>query len=139
MPIPIRVILRQNSTAGWGSNVLYPGEIGINTDTGQYRINSTTAPIQYQNLTQDNVIRCPPGTSQTGPTGPTGLGRPGPIGDTGPTGVTGPSAEGPTGPTGPTGNTGPAGLRGLPGPGYDISVNSMWPIYIYGEYLMKLF
>ena len=90
-----RMQQRRDTAANWtaANPVLASGEIGYETDTGNFKFGDGQAAwtaLPYKN---------------TGP-GPTG-----PKGDTGPTGATGPA-----GPTGATGATGPQGATGATGP-----------------------
>jgi hypothetical protein len=89
----VQIQLRRGLAASWTSAnpTLAEGEIGVATDTGQFKIgNGSTAwnSLGYGGL--------------TGPTGPTGTN--GTIGTNGETGATG--ATGSTGATGATGATG---------------------------------
>lgn len=114
----IQLQFRRGTAAEWTSAnpTLAAGEMGIETDTNQFKIGIGTTG--WTGLPYGG-IQGP--TGQTGNTGPTG-----PIGITGPTGaastVTGPTGAGVTGPTGPastvtgpTGTTGPAGATGPTG------------------------
>ena len=108
--------LRRDTSANWAfyDPILLNGEIGINTDTYQFKIGDGTTV--WTLLPYNGLYGGP------GPTGPTGLGGTGYTGPTGPTGGTGP--QGPTGPsqtglagaTGPIGPTGLIGFRGASGP-----------------------
>ena len=104
--------LRRDTSANWTfyNPTLLNGEMGINTDTYQFKLGDGTSPwtaLPYNGL-----------YGRDGPTGPTGsggagnTGKTGPQGGTGLTGRTGPSQTGPTGPTGPTGGTGVTGSTG---------------------------
>ena len=104
--------LRRDTSANWTfyNPTLLNGEMGINTDTYQFKLGdgtSTWSALPYNGLYGGD-----------GPTGPTGsggggnTGLTGPQGETGLTGRTGPSQTGPTGPTGPTGGTGVTGSTG---------------------------
>lgn len=131
----IRLQIRRDTSANWSSQntILASGEMGINTDTYQYKIGDG---IQIWDLLPYAGFQGPvgptgsTGSSETGPTGPTGspgstgftgptgIGRTGPTGPTqtgitGFTGVTGTSITGPTGATGPTGPTGDTGSTGI--------------------------
>jgi hypothetical protein len=98
----VQIQLRRGLAASWTSAnpTLAEGEIGVATDTGQFKIgNGSTAwnSLGYGGL--------------TGPTGPTGTnGTIGTNGATGATGLTG--ATGATGATGLTGATGATGATG---------------------------
>jgi hypothetical protein len=105
--------LRKDTSANWTiyNPVLLNGEIGINTDTYQFKLGNGVSRwliLPYNGLYGRN-----------GPTGPTGVGGgdgntgpTGSIGGTGLQGPTGPSQTGPTGSTGATGSTGPVGQTG---------------------------
>ena len=139
----IRLQIRRDTAANWSTQntVLASGEMGINTDTYQYKIGNGTQIwdlLEYAGFHGPIGLTGSTGSSGTGPTGftgspgstgitgPTGIGRTGPTGPTqtgitGFTGVTGTSitgATGATGITGPTGNTGSTGLSytGYTGP-----------------------
>lgn len=110
--------LRRGSASEWitANPVLRSGEIGVVTDTQQFKIgNGVTvwASLPYfenhdrvAQMIADAVITGVPGPQgPAGPTGPTGAtGAQGPKGDTGNTGATG--AQGPKGDTGATGAAG---------------------------------
>ena len=110
----IQLQFRRGTSSQWSTAnpVLASGEMGIETDTDQFKIGNGT--LAWSSLSYGG-IQGPTGatgatgaTGPTGPTGPTGAtGATGPTGPTGDTGATGPA--GPTGPTGATGATGPAG------------------------------
>jgi hypothetical protein len=102
--------LRRDTGANWAfyNPTLLNGEIGINTDTYQFKIgNGVTV---WSGLPYNGLYGGP------GPTGPAGNGGTGYTGPTGPTGNTGP--QGPVGasPTSATGATGPTGATGITGP-----------------------
>ena len=108
--------LRRDTSANWTfyNPTLLNGEIGINTDTYQFKLGdgtSTWTQLPYNGLYGGDGPTGPTGGSGTGYTGDTG-----PTGGTGSRGPTGPSQTGLAGPTGPTGQTGPIGLRGASGP-----------------------
>ena len=99
-----QIKLRRGTAAEWttAATVLALGEMGVETDTGKFKIGDGTsawAVLSYGGL--------------VGPTGPDGATGPsgGPAGPTGPSG-----ADGATGPTGPAGTTGPTGADGATGP-----------------------
>jgi hypothetical protein len=110
--------LRRDTSANWTQYdpTLLDGEIGVNTDTYQFKIgNGSTlwTLLPYNGLYG--------GSGPTGPTGSGGTGYTGPIGPTGKTGPTGPigaSQTGPVGDTGPTGPTGSTGIIGFSDTGY---------------------
>ena len=122
----IQLQFRRDTASNWTTNnpILASGEMGIETDTGLFKIGDGT--VRW-NLLAYGGLQGPTGptgsgtgggggTGYTGPTGPTGsssnvTGPTGPIG-TGPTGVTGAAST----TTGPTGRTGPTGSTGLQGP-----------------------
>ena len=136
--------LRRDTGANWAfyNPVLLNGEMGINTDTYQFKLGDGTSRwsvLPYNGLYGGYGPAGPTGSGgaggYTGPTGPTGgtgptgragpaaTGPTGPTGDIGSTGVTGPTgpqaAAGSQGPTGPQSNaTGPTGVRGPTGRGY---------------------
>jgi len=120
----IQVKLRRGTAITWSADntLLGAGEMGIETDTNQFKIGDG---VLRWNALPYGGLQGPTGvTGELGPTGAEGIatntGATGPTGDTGPlgtgpTGVTGPTGEtGSTGPlgTGPTGTTGPTGLNG---------------------------
>lgn len=128
-----RIQLRRDTAANWTAvnPVLADGEIGLETDTDQFKIGTGILPwntLAYGGLQGDTGpqgIQGPQGaqgpkgdTGETGPQGPQGdTGETGPAGPQGPqgdTGETGPA--GPQGPKGDTGETGPAGPQGPEGP-----------------------
>jgi hypothetical protein len=107
--------LRRDTSANWTfyNPTLLNGEMGINTDTYQFKLGNGTSPwsaLPYNGLYGRDGPTGPTGTVGTGYTGATG-----PIGGTGQTGYTGPSRTGLTGAIGPTGRTGPTGSRGPAG------------------------
>ena len=90
--------------------MLLNGEMGINTDTYQFKLGdgtSTWSVLPYNGLYGGYGPTGPTGSGGGGNTGPTG-----PPGGTGPTGRTGSTATGPTGVTGATGGTGAIGPTG---------------------------
>ena len=104
--------LRQDTSANWTlyNPTLLNAEMGINTDTYQFKLGDGTSPwaaLPYNGLYGGDGPTGPTGSVSTGSTGTTG-----PTGSTGSTGPTGPSQTGLTGPTGATGSTGPTGARG---------------------------
>jgi len=107
----IQLEFRRDISSNWTSQnpVLASGEIGINTDTYQFKIGNGT---QVWTLLPYAGIVGP-----TGPLGPSlgGTGDTGPTGYRGPTGNTGPTGRSPTGVTGPTGYTGFTGATGPTG------------------------
>ena len=108
--------LRRDTAANWSfyNPVLLNGELGIETDTYQFKIGDGTTSwnsiILYNGLYGAYGPTGPTGSGGGGNTGPTG-----PMGGTGPQGPPGPVATGPTGPTGATGGTGLAGPTGPQG------------------------
>jgi hypothetical protein len=99
----VQIQLRRGTASQWTSAnpTLAIGEMGIETDTDQFKIGDGTTA--WNSLGYGGI---------QGPTGPTGsTGSQGPTGPTGPTGATG-AASTVTGPTGPTGATGPTGPQG---------------------------
>jgi hypothetical protein len=113
----IQLQFRRGTASEWTSfnPTLAAGELGIETDTNQFKLgNGTTA---WTDLPYGGVGG-PTGAASdvTGPTGVTGS-----TGWTGPTGaasdVTGPTGTtGATGPIGPEGPEGPQGVQGIQGP-----------------------
>jgi len=104
--------LRRDTGVNWAfyDPVLLDGEMGINTDTYQFKLGDGTSPwsaLPYDGLYGGYGPTGPTGSGGGGNTGPTG-----PRGGTGPTGRAGPTATGPTGVTGATGGTGAAGPTG---------------------------
>jgi hypothetical protein len=133
----IQLQIRRDTSTNWFTQnpILASGEIGINTDTYQYKIGNGTQPwnllpyagfqgpigptgISVSNGTGSTGSTGSPGS--TGVTGPTGIGRTGPTGptQTGITGFTGVTGTSITGPTGATGGTGPTGMTGSTGLSY---------------------
>jgi len=124
----IQLQFRRDIAANWIANnpILADGEMGIETDTGLFKIGKNNLPwseLQYGGI-QGTGSTGPAGidgaTGTTGATGPTGqigdTGATGPIGETGTTGPTGETGtEGATGPTGTEGATGPTGTTGETG------------------------
>ena len=107
--------LRRDTSANWTfyNPTLLNCEMGINTDTYQFKLGDGTSPwtaLPYNGLYGGDGSTGPTGFAGTGYTGQTGR-----TGGTGPTGPAGPSQSGPTGPTGPIGVTGPIGIRGPTG------------------------
>lgn len=110
--------LRRDTSANWTfyNPTLLNGEMGINTDTYQFKLGDGVNPwtaLPYNGLYGGPGPTGPTGTSGTGYTGPTGV-----TGGTGSTGPTGPSQTGSTGTTGPTGVTGATGSTGFSNTGY---------------------
>ena len=104
----VQIQLRRGTAAQWTSAnpTLAEGEIGLETDTGQFKVGTGSAA--WTSLSYGGI------QGVTGPTGPTGTnGTIGVDGNTGATGVTGPT--GPTGSNGANGNTGATGATGLTG------------------------
>ena len=99
----IQLQFRRGLASQWtaANTLLAEGEMGIETDTSQFKVGD--------GVTRWNLLRY---GGLNGPTGTTG-----PIGMTGITGTTGPFGTGFTGPTGPTGMTGPTGFTGPIGTG----------------------
>ena len=133
----IQLQIRRDTAANWFTQnpILASGEIGINTDTYQYKIGNGTQPWNllpyagFQGITGPTGISVSNGTGSTGSTGsrgstgdtgPTGIGSTGPTGPTrtGITGFTGLTGTSITGPTGVTGGTGPTGMTGSTGLSY---------------------
>ena len=128
--IPVRVQHKRMSASDWARSdfVLYDGELGIESDTGNVKVgngNDQFSALQY--LTGPKGDRGERG--EVGPRGADGVmrfealtseqkeslrGPQGPTGQTGPQGNTGPA--GPAGPRGPEGQRGPQGLPGPTGP-----------------------
>lgn len=116
---------RRKTAAAWTADntVLLAGEIGYETDTGQFKIgDGVTAWTALAYFVGQQGPQGPAGA--TGPQGPAG--PQGATGATGPQGLQGLQGEaGPAGPAGPqgpqglkgdTGDTGPAGPTGATGP-----------------------
>lgn len=114
----IQLQLRNGKAAEWISSnpTLAIAEVGIETDTHQFKIgdgvtpwsnNGATGPLPYGGFIG---VTGPQGNlGITGPTGSTG-----PIGSTGSTGPNGSTGStGPQGTTGPVGSTGPKGDQGI--------------------------
>ena len=128
----IQLQLRNDTKANWllSTNGVYPsladGEIGVELDTGMYKIGNSTLYNGQYNF-GSGLISPPAGSSfwiklpysglgATGSTGPIGVtGATGPVGITGATGPIG--ITGATGPVGITGATGPVGVTGSTGAG----------------------
>lgn len=119
--VPIRVRHKRMPASEWARSdfVLYDGELGIESDTGNVKVgngNDQFSDLQY--LTGPKGDRGERG--ETGPRGADGVMRFEALTSEqreslrGPQGLTGP--QGPMGQTGPQGNTGPAGPRGPEGP-----------------------
>ena len=114
----VLIQFRRDTSAAWAvaNPTLADGEMGIVTDTNQFKIGDGSTPwdsLPYGVLNE--------GPGATGATGPVGLtGSTGATGLTGPTGATGPIGQqgstGATGQTGSTGSTGPIGSTGSTGP-----------------------
>jgi hypothetical protein len=131
----VLIQFRRDTAAAWtlANPVLASGEMGVETDTNQFKIGNGATP--WNSLAYGGIAGGPGATGPQGSTGATGIQGPigatgvaGPTGATGLTGATGPigpqgstGATGNTGPTGPqgstgaTGNTGPTGATGLLG------------------------
>lgn len=130
---------RRGTAAQWLVNdtVLRDGELGIATDTNQFKIGNGVLPwtalpyfVDHAAIAQmiaDAVIDGVPGPQgPAGPTGPTG--PQGPAGSTGATGPAGPAgATGPQGPQGDVGATGPQGPAGTSYTGPKITVSDTAP------------
>jgi Major tropism determinant N-terminal domain len=104
--------LRRDTGANWAfyNPTLLNGEMGINTDTYQFKIGDGSrnwVSLPYNGLYGGQGPTGSAGLSGLGYTGPTG-----PTGRTGPQGSAGPSQTGPTGATGPQGNNGITGMTG---------------------------
>jgi len=104
--------LRRDTSINWAffNPVLLNGELGINTDTYQFKVGdgiSRWLILPYNGLYGDYGATGPTGEGKEANTGATGF-----TGGTGFQGPMGPSATGPTGSTGPTGQMGPTGIRG---------------------------
>lgn len=108
----IQLQFRRGTSTQWSAAnpVLASGEMGIETDTNQFKIGNGT--LAWNSLSYGGIQGPTGATGATGATGPAG--PTGPTGPTGDTGATGPA--GPTGPTGPAGPTGPTGATGATGP-----------------------
>jgi hypothetical protein len=126
--------LRRGSAADWtlANPILLAGEIGLETDTGKFKIgsgfhvwtalpyylNEPTTTALIHTLIDAAVLTGVPGPKgdkgDPGDTGPKGdTGATGPKGDTGNTGATGSvGSTGATGPKGDKGDTGDAGAKG---------------------------
>ena len=116
----VQIQLRRGTASQWSSTnpVLAVGEMGYETDSGQFKLGDGVRAwlsLPYGGLNGPTGNTGPTGaTGVTGNTGPTGW--TGWTGPTGATGVTGPTGyTGWTGPTGPTGLTGPMGFNGISG------------------------
>ena len=127
----IQLQFRRDTEANWTTSnpILASGEIGINTDTYQFKIGDG---IKTWSLLPYGGILGPTGpggfsnagtgftgstglagaTGSTGATGASPTGRTGATGPTGLTGLIGSVGDSYTGPTGPTGRTGPTGATG---------------------------
>jgi len=121
----VLIQFRRDTAANWAlaNPVLASGEMGIETDTDQFKIGNGATP--WNSLPYGGIAGGPGATGATGvgATGATGIqgpvgatGSTGPVGPQGATGSTGATGlTGPTGSTGATGNTGPTGATGLTG------------------------
>ena len=124
----VLIQFRRDTAAAWtaANPVLASGEMGIETDTNQFKIGNGATP--WNSLAYGGIAGGPGATGATGigATGATGLtgstGSTGPIGSTGATGLTGATgpqgatgSTGPQGATGSTGSTGPIGSTGATG------------------------
>lgn len=109
----IQVKLRRGTAITWSADntFLGAGEMGIETDTNQFKIGDG---VRRWNALPYGGLQGPTGV--TGPLGPTGA--EGIATNTGATGSTGPLGTGPTGTTGPTGLNGKDifGSTGAPAP-----------------------
>ena len=120
----VLIQFRRDTAAAWAlaNPVLASGEMGIETDTNQYKIGNGSSPwnsLAYGGLQGGPGATGPQGaTGAIGPVGATGgAGATGATGLTGSTGSTGPvGSTGATGPQGSTGSTGPIGSTGSTGP-----------------------
>lgn len=134
----VLIQFRRDTAAAWtaANPVLASGEMGIETNTNQFKIGDGATPwnsLAYGGIaggpgaTGATGVGATGATGLTGPTGATGLvgasgatgstGATGPVGATGSTGPVGSTGStGPTGPAGPTGATGPIGATGSTGP-----------------------
>ena len=123
----VLIQFRRDTSAAWAvaNPTLADGEMGIVTDTNQFKIGDGSTP--WDSLPYGVLNEGPGATGATGPvgitgsTGATGLtgptGSTGPIGQQGSTGATGQTGStGSTGPIGSTGSTGPIGATGSTGP-----------------------
>jgi collagen type VII alpha len=119
----VLIQFRRDTAAAWfaANPTLASGEMGIETDTDQFKIGDGATP--WNSLAYGGIQGGPGATGPVGSTGATGIqgpigstGSTGPIGSTGATGLTGATGEtGSTGSTGATGNTGPTGPQGATG------------------------
>jgi collagen type VII alpha len=116
----VLIQFRRDTAAAWtaANPVLASGEMGIETDTNQFKIGNGATP--WNSLAYGGIAGGPGATGATGigATGATGLtGATGEVGPTGPVGSTGATGStGSTGPVGATGSTGPVGATGSTGP-----------------------
>jgi len=114
----VLIQFRRDTAAAWtaANPVLASGEMGLETNTGQFKIGNGATP--WNDLAYGGIAGGPGATGATGLTGSTGAtgiqGPEGSTGSTGPTGSTG--ATGLVGATGSTGSTGPIGSTGSTGP-----------------------
>jgi collagen type VII alpha len=113
----VLIQFRRDTASAWtaANPVLASGEMGIETNTGQFKIGNGSTP--WNSLAYGGIVGSP------GATGATGLGATGATGPEGSTGATGPvgasgatGSTGATGPEGSTGSTGPQGSTGSTGP-----------------------
>ena len=119
MATPPQIHIQFRRYDNWSNINLKPGELGIDTSTGQYRINTTSNDLAFSNA---NTIAIPASyitliagdKGSTGNQGMTGwTGTQGSQGSTGSTGWTG--TQGTTGIQGSTGSTGWTGTQGWTG------------------------
>ena len=113
----VLIQFRRDTAAAWtaANPVLASGEMGIETNTNQFKIGDGATP--WDDLPYGGIAGGPGATGPIGASGATGI--QGPIGASGATGSTGPvgpvGATGSTGSTGPIGATGPVGATGATG------------------------
>jgi len=109
----VLIQFRRDTAAAWtaANPVLASGEMGIETNTNQFKIGNGSTP--WNSLAYGGIAGGPGATGATGigATGATGV--QGPVGSTGATGIQGPIGS--TGATGPIGSTGATGATGLTG------------------------
>ena len=114
----VLIQFRRDTSTAWAvaNPVLASGEMGIETNTDQFKIGDGATP--WNDLPYGGIAGGPGATGPQGATGLTGpTGATGPIGQQGSTGSTGPvGSTGSTGPIGSTGSTGPIGATGSTGP-----------------------
>jgi hypothetical protein len=119
----VLIQFRRDTAAAWtaANPVLASGEMGVETDTNQFKIGNGSTP--WNSLAYGGIAGGPGATGLEGatgiqgPIGATGIQGPiGATGDLGPAGATGlTGATGVAGPIGATGNVGPTGPQGLTG------------------------